>query len=135
MSGKQQEGDSEKPAVTLPGTVEKIIPPLSSAEPPALRLTIKRCLLKKGLVAFWAGICIRLCSGGIRFIILRPAAAQWAATYAASCILIRREAYGKNRLNTSYFLAMLTSIAMQSAYRPYWARSDDEITRIQTEER
>jgi hypothetical protein len=45
------------------------------------------------------------------------------ATYAASRILIRRDDYGKNRLNTSYFLGMLTSVAMHSAYRPYWARS------------
>ena len=40
---------------------------------PALPLIIKRCQLKKGLVAFWAGIYIRLYSSGIRVIILRPA--------------------------------------------------------------
>jgi hypothetical protein len=45
------------------------------------------------------------------------------ATYAASRILITRDDYGKNRLNTSYFLGVLTSVAMHTANRPYWARS------------
>ena len=30
---------------------------------------------------------------------------------------------GKGRLNTSYFLGVLTSVAIHTAYRPYWARS------------
>jgi hypothetical protein len=45
------------------------------------------------------------------------------ATYAASRIFITRDESGKGRLNTSYFLGMLTSIASATAYRPYWARS------------
>lgn len=45
------------------------------------------------------------------------------ATYAASRILIRRDDYRKNRLNTSYLLGALTSVAVHTAYRPYWARS------------
>jgi hypothetical protein len=45
------------------------------------------------------------------------------ATYAASRIFVTRDDSGKGRLNTSYFLGMLTSVTINSAYRPYWARS------------
>jgi hypothetical protein len=45
------------------------------------------------------------------------------ATYAASRIFITRDDSGKRRLNTSYFLGVLSSVAMHTAYRPYWARS------------
>lgn len=45
------------------------------------------------------------------------------ATYAASRIFITRDDSGKGRLNTSYFLGVLTSLAVQTAHRPYWARS------------
>jgi hypothetical protein len=45
------------------------------------------------------------------------------ATYAASRIFITRDDSGKTRLNTSYFLGVLTSVAISTAYRPYWARS------------
>jgi len=45
------------------------------------------------------------------------------ATYAASRIVIVRDDAGKGRLNTSYFLGALTSVAVSTAYRPYWARS------------
>jgi hypothetical protein len=45
------------------------------------------------------------------------------ATYAASRIFITHDDSGKGKLNTSYFLGMLTSVTVESAYRPYWARS------------
>jgi hypothetical protein len=45
------------------------------------------------------------------------------ATYAASRIFITHDDSGKGRLNTSYFLGVLTSVAIDTAYRPYWARS------------
>jgi hypothetical protein len=45
------------------------------------------------------------------------------ATYAASRIFIVRDNSGKGRLNTSYFLGALTSVAVSTACRPYWARS------------
>lgn len=45
------------------------------------------------------------------------------ATYAASHIFVTRDDSGKKRLNTSYFLGVLTSVAAQTAHRPYWARS------------
>lgn len=45
------------------------------------------------------------------------------ATDAASRIFITRDDSGNGRLNTSYFLGMLTSVTVESAYRPYWARS------------
>jgi hypothetical protein len=45
------------------------------------------------------------------------------ATYAASRILITRNDSGKRTLNTSYFLGVLTSVAIATAYRPYWTRS------------
>jgi hypothetical protein len=43
--------------------------------------------------------------------------------YAASRILITRKDSGKSTLNTSYFLGVLTSVAITTAYRPYWTRS------------
>jgi hypothetical protein len=45
------------------------------------------------------------------------------ATYAASRVLITRNDSGKRTLNTSYFLGVLTSVAITTAYRPYWTRS------------
>jgi hypothetical protein len=45
------------------------------------------------------------------------------ATYAVSRILITRNDSGKSTLNTSYFLGVLTSVAITTAYRPYWTRS------------
>lgn len=45
------------------------------------------------------------------------------ATYAVSRILITRDDSGKRTLNTSYFLGLLTSVAIATAYRPYWRRS------------
>jgi hypothetical protein len=45
------------------------------------------------------------------------------ATYAASRIFITRNDAGERTLNTSYFLGMLTSVAIATAYRPYWRRS------------
>jgi len=45
------------------------------------------------------------------------------ATYAASRLLITRNDSGKRTLNTSYFLGVLTSVAISTAYRPYWTRS------------
>ena len=48
------------------------------------------------------------------------------ATYAASRIFMTRDDSGRGRLNTSYFLKVLTSVAIHTAYRPYWARSTSE---------
>jgi hypothetical protein len=45
------------------------------------------------------------------------------ATYAASRIFVTRDDSGKGRLNTSYFLRALTSVAADTASRPYWRRS------------
>lgn len=45
------------------------------------------------------------------------------ATDAASRIFVTRNDAGKRRLNTSYFLGVLTSVAIHTAYRPYWTRS------------
>jgi hypothetical protein len=45
------------------------------------------------------------------------------ASFAASRIFITRDDSGKGRLNSSYFLGALTSVAIHTAYRPYWARS------------
>ncbi len=44
------------------------------------------------------------------------------ASYAASRIFITRDDSGRMRLNTSYFIRVLTSAATQIAYRPYWAQ-------------
>src|SRR5713226_9180688 len=48
------------------------------------------------------------------------------ASDAASRIFITRDDSGKGRLNTSYFRGVLTSVAIHTAYRPYWARSSSE---------
>jgi hypothetical protein len=45
------------------------------------------------------------------------------ATYAASRIFVTRDESGKGRLNTSYLLQALTSVAADTASRPYWRRS------------
>ena len=43
--------------------------------------------------------------------------------YAASRTVITQNDSGKRTLNTSYFLGVLTSVAIATAYRPYWTRS------------
>ncbi|MGB9232863.1 MAG: hypothetical protein WCC04_00475 [Terriglobales bacterium] len=45
------------------------------------------------------------------------------AAYSASRIFVTRDDSGTKRLNTSYFLGVLGSVAIHSAYRPYYARS------------
>jgi len=45
------------------------------------------------------------------------------ATHAASHIFVTRNDAGRRTLNTSYFLGVLTSVAVATAYRPYRARS------------
>jgi hypothetical protein len=45
------------------------------------------------------------------------------ASYAASRIFVTSDDSGKRRLNSSYFLGALTSVAIHTAYRPYWTRS------------
>jgi len=48
----------------------------------------------------------------------------WGRTmYAASRTVITRNDSGKATVNTSYFLGVLTSVAIATAYRPYWTRS------------
>lgn len=44
------------------------------------------------------------------------------AAYSASRIFVTRDESGKGRLNTSYFLAVLSSAFAHTAYRPYWDR-------------
>jgi hypothetical protein len=46
------------------------------------------------------------------------------ATDAASSILVTRDESGKRRLNASYLVGVLTSVAAHSASRPYWLRSN-----------
>jgi hypothetical protein len=45
------------------------------------------------------------------------------STYAASRIFITRDDSGRGRLNTSYFLAVLSSAMVHMARRPSWNRS------------
>src|SRR5579864_9273843 len=66
--------------------------------------------------------CIHRCSRRTCIITRRPTAALWAGR-PASRIFITCDDFGKGRLNTSYFLGVLTSVAIHTAYRPYWARS------------
>jgi len=46
------------------------------------------------------------------------------ATDAASSIFVTRDESGRRQLNTSYFLRVLTTVAVHRAERPYWARSN-----------
>lgn len=48
------------------------------------------------------------------------------AMYAGSRIFVRRNEFGKSRLNTSYLLGALTSMAAATASRPPWRRSFGE---------
>ena len=45
------------------------------------------------------------------------------ATHAASRMLFTRDASGRGKLNTPYLLRTLTSVAADTASRPYWRRS------------
>jgi hypothetical protein len=44
------------------------------------------------------------------------------ATEAAASVAIVRAPDGKGKLNTGYFLGVLSSAALHTAYRPYWNR-------------
>jgi len=46
------------------------------------------------------------------------------ASDAAARILVTRDEMGRRRLNTSYVVGVLTSVAAHNAARPYWARSN-----------
>jgi hypothetical protein len=46
------------------------------------------------------------------------------ASYATSRFLVTRDASGKGRMNTAYFLGVLTAAAVHNAYRPYRGRSN-----------
>jgi hypothetical protein len=48
------------------------------------------------------------------------------ASYAASRVFVTRDSSGKGRLNTRYFLGVLSSVAMHAAYRPYRTQSASE---------
>ena len=48
------------------------------------------------------------------------------ASNAASRIFVTRDDSGKRRLNTSYFIGVLTSVAIHTAYRPFPARSTSD---------
>jgi hypothetical protein len=48
------------------------------------------------------------------------------ASYAASRMFVTRDHSGRGRLNTRYFLGVLSSVAMHAAYRPYRTRSTSE---------
>ncbi len=52
-----------------------------------------------------------------------PGTVMGRATYATSRIFVTRDGSGKGRLNTSYLLRTLTSVAADTASRPYWKRS------------
>lgn len=45
------------------------------------------------------------------------------AAYAASSVFVTRDDSGKGRVNTGYFLGVLTTAVVHTAYRPYWRRS------------
>ena len=45
------------------------------------------------------------------------------ATYAATTTFVTRDDLGRYRLNTSYFVGVLSSAVIHSAHRPYWRRS------------
>jgi hypothetical protein len=45
------------------------------------------------------------------------------ALYAASRIFVTRDDSGRGRVNTSYFVGVLSAAVLHTAYRPYWARS------------
>jgi hypothetical protein len=45
------------------------------------------------------------------------------AMYAASRILVSHDETGRDHVNTSYFIGVLSSAALHMAYRPYWNRS------------
>jgi hypothetical protein len=44
------------------------------------------------------------------------------ATYAASRTFITRDESGKGKLNTAYFLRVMSAAVLRTAYRPYWNR-------------
>jgi len=44
-------------------------------------------------------------------------------SYAASHIFLTRDHSGKRKLNASYFLGVLSLVAVHNARRPYWSRS------------
>lgn len=82
-----------------------------------------RSIDKKSSTFFGRYLCPSVLKHSLRYQPSTSASFVDRATYAASRILITRDDHGKSRLNTSYFLGVLTSVATHAAYHPYWARS------------
>lgn len=68
-------------------------------------------------------LCPSLLKQNLRYHPSTGSSVMGRTAYAASRIFITRDDSGNRRLNTSYFLAALTSVAIHTANRPYWARS------------
>src|ERR1700722_15815191 len=69
--------------------------------------------------------CVQIAAYNFHLSLLRPEPFFGCIprSHAASRSFITRTDSGKKRLNTSYFLGVLTSVAIHTAYRPYWTRS------------
>jgi hypothetical protein len=78
---------------------------------------------KKSRTFFGKYLCPSLLKRKLRDHPLTSGSFVGRASYAVSHIFVTRDEWGRGRLNTSYFLGVLTLVAAHTAHRPYWARS------------
>ena len=97
---------------------------LSSGRQASLMYMYKGMLMQKESGAFFSKYLYpALLKQDPRYYPSNSASFLGRVTYAASRIVITQNDSGKRTLNTSYFLGVLTSVAISTAYRPYWTRS------------
>lgn len=97
---------------------------ITPGPPPSLTALYKGVLIQKDSNAFFGKYLYpSLLKQDPRYYPSRSGGFLGRATYAASRIFVTRNDAGKRTLNTSYFLGVLTSVAIATAYRPYWTRS------------
>lgn len=96
-----------------------------AAPPPDLAFAYKSEREPKESSGFFAKYLERPRSDqGSRYLASAKESLLGRATDAASRVFVTRDETGKPRVNTSYFVAVLTMVAAHRAERPYWARSN-----------
>jgi hypothetical protein len=92
--------------------------------PPGLTALYQGALIQKESSDFLGKYLYRRpAKQGSRYYALASGSFMVRASSAASRTFVTRDESGKGRLNTRYFLGVLTSVASATAHRPYWTRS------------
>jgi len=118
----------DAPSVQRPTQAEKVHTfvngHVTSGQQPSLTVLYKVVSMQRESSAFFGEYLYpSLLKRNLRYQPSTSGSFMGRASYAAWRIFITRDDSGKRRLNGSYFLGVLSSVAIHTAYRPYWMRS------------